>query len=428
MFRNFDRLLFAASESTPGTAASIATNTDYMEVIEPSFTVTPLQFERFTKAQTMTTQTYTAPGSAKSTPVATCEITFGMELAGPGSGVSSGTLPKMDRLLKACGLAPLTAYTYPVTGTSFSGGPFYHLENVEGRSSGSFASTEAVSLGCNAYGDTEFWARNATTLSAATITAEHSGATCTATALPATQVGVAYCPTTIYSDDTANSTVTLRLYQGGGAYVQAKGCKGTFEIAFVHGDRAVINFTFTGVLDSYTESGSTPADHSYTAEVPPAWINTGFKVGTDTGTSAYWEGALLNAMTFTGGNEVAVREDTNATNGYSQAIITNRNPQLTFNPDAVLSSTRYDFWDAFLAGTPMRLRWSVGSTAGNRVDFRVTSAQFQGIADGDRDTVSILDSTTMLTGGQFGSSIVSSGGDPSGSTFGSENEYQILFR
>ena len=101
---------------------------------------------------------------------------------------------------------------------------------------------------------------------------------------------------------------------------------------------------------------------------------------------------------------------------------------MSFNPDAVIGSTDHDFWGNFLSGTPMRMRWSVGSTAGNRVDFRVTSGQFTGIADGERDTVSVLDSTTTLTGGTFGSSIIPAQGTPSGSTFGSDNEWFMVFR
>lgn len=428
VFRNFDRLLFAASETTPGTAATITTSTDFIEAIEPTFTITPLQFERFQKSQTQTTQTQTVPGTAKSAPVGTCEISFGVELAGPGTAVASGTAPDMSALLKACGLSQIAVYKYDVTATTYSGGPFYHLENIEG-SAGAYSSPDAKSFGCNAYGDAEFLALSAGALGNVAIKSEHSGATATATGTAATQIGMGYVPAAIMSDDLNGSAVTLRLYLGNGAYVQAKGCKGTFDIAFTHGDRAVLNFTFSGVLNNYTESGSTPADHSYTAEVPPAWINTGLKMQADTdNATAYWEGALLNSMTFTMGNEITVREDTNDASGYHIAIITGRSPQLTFNPDAVLASGNYDMWDKFLSGSPTKMRWSVGSTAGNRMDFRVTSAQFTGVADGDRDSVSILDSTTMLTGGSFGSSIVASGGDPSGSTFGSDNEFQILFR
>jgi len=62
------------------------------------------------------------------------------------------------------------------------------------------------------------------------------------------------------------------------------------------------------------------------------------------------------------------------------------------------------------------------------VDFRVPSGQFAVISDGDRDSVSIFDSATTLTGGMFGSTVITPAGDPSGSTFGSDNEFFLLFR
>jgi hypothetical protein len=142
----------------------------------------------------------------------------------------------------------------------------------------------------------------------------------------------------------------------------------------------------------------------------------------------YWTGALFNAMTFTLGNEVAVREDTNDADGMSSAIITGRAPTLTFNPDQTIASANIDLWTQFLSGDLSRLRWSVGSAAGNRVDFRVAAAQFSGITDGERDTVSVLDSTTNLTGGNYGSSYLSNAGTQTSSTFGADNEFVFCFR
>ena len=430
VFRKFDRLLFAKSESTPGTFAAPTTSADFFEVIEPTYTVSPLIFERFTKSQTLTPQTQTVPGTAKSAPVASCEISFGIELAGIGTGIATGSKPKLDRLLLACGMVSKDVYVYTVTAGGYGGGkPFFHNENIEGVS-GAFSSADGISWSCNAPHDTEFWAQPTSgALSATSIKSEHSGATATASGVGApTRTGVGYSPVTSQTDpDLANSAVSFRLFIGDGQHVDVSGCKGTFDIAFTHGDRAIINFTFTGKLYAIAD-GSTPTDHSYTAEVPPAFINASMEIGTDIGTTAAWTGSLFNSMGFSMGNDVAMREDTNSATGYHAAVITGRNPTFTFNPDAVLASGKYDFWGEFLAGTPARMRWSVGSTAGNRMDFRVTSGQFTGISDGERDSVSIFDSATTLTGGTFGSTVITPGGDPSGSTFGSDNEFFLLFR
>lgn len=427
VFRNFDKLLFAAEEITTGTAATITTANDFFEVIEPTYTITPLMFERPMKAQSLTKQVQTVPGTGKggaTQPVATVEFSFGVELTGV-SAVSTGTAPKIERFLKACGMKKTNVYKYGVTGTTYSGGPFYHYEGIEG-TSGSYSSADATAWSCNAYGDAEFLASGTSALGTTAIKSQHSGATVTATGTAASQVGVGYSFDTAFSDNEARSSVTIRLYIGGGTYVEAAGCKGTFEIAFVHGDRAVINFTMTGFLNEVAD-GALPTDHTYTANVPPAWINTGMSIGDDTANTALYTGALFNSMTLTCGNEVTVREDTNSANGFQHAIIADRNPTLTWNPDAVTAATR-DYFDSFLAGTPQRMRWSCGSATDNRVDFRVTSAQFTGVADGDRDSVVIYDTTTQLTGGAFGSSLITGQGTPSASSMGSENELFILFR
>tara|TARA_R110002012_G_scaffold313109_4_gene524431 strand:- start:1805 stop:2209 length:405 start_codon:yes stop_codon:yes gene_type:complete len=134
-------------------------------------------------------------------------------------------------------------------------------------------------------------------------------------------------------------------------------------------------------------------------------------------------------MTLSTGNEVMVRENTNSVDGYQSAIIQSRTPTLTWNPDAELAATNNDFWSYFLAGTPTRMRWTLGDTTTNKVEFRVSAAQFTGISDGNRDTVEVYDSTTMLTGGNFGSSVISAGGEvQTNKDKGMDNELFILFR
>ena len=47
---------------------------------------------------------------------------------------------------------------------------------------------------------------------------------------------------------------------------------------------------------------------------------------------------------------------------------------------------------------------------GKEVSFEITKGHPRHITDGERDTISILDSTTMLTGGTYGSSLLTDGG------------------
>jgi len=438
-FRNYDRKLFAKTEAAGGTGSISATPTatDFIETVAPTFTITPLQFERQPKTMTFTGAPMTVPGSTKALPASTIEFTFAVELCGPGTAVASGTAPEFDALLLACGLEKSNVFKYDVDATTYGLSAavphtFFNREDVDAVASGAFASSVAESFGDNTFGDGDFLATNATSPggSDSTLVAQRSLSKVTLDSVGGapTQIGVGYRPKSANSDDTnANTSSTIRLYlDKAGSYVEGVGCRGTFDIAFVHGDRALINFTFQGALNAYVEN-SDPTDYSYTMQVPPAWINTGLQFGLSDVASANYTGALFNAMTFTLGNEVAMHENTNVRSGYKSAIIQSRSPQLTFNPDMVLS-TAYDFWNAFLSGAQSRLRWTLGSSAGNKVEFRCAAAQFTGITDGERDTISVLDSTTMLTGGSYGSSLLSDGGTQTSSTLGADNEFQLLFR
>lgn len=448
VFRNFDRKLFAKAETTAGTAATITTNADFVETIAPSFTITPLQLERQPKTQVFTPAPMTVAGLGKGTnqPAAIVEFTFGVELCGPGGTPSvASNLPEFDDLLLACGLERVDVHKLTTNATSYDG-TFFNREAVDFISSGgSFSSATGESFGDNAYDDGDFLLTQESASGNPgagddTIIGQRSGKTVTldptGTGQTAAAIGVGYRPKTSKSDDTdtsPSSACTIRLYlDREGTYIQAKGCRGTFDIAFVHGDRAVINFTFQGVMDLYTEGGGTDVtDYNYTMEVPPAWISTNLDIGLAgaAAVAANYSDALFNALTFTLGNEMAVRENTNSRAGYKSAIITGRSSQLTFNPDmTIVSGSVFDYWNTFLAGSQARMRWTCGSSAGNKVEFRCPAAQFTGITDGERDTVSILDSTTMLTGGDYGSSLIADAGTQTSSTLGADNEFQIIFR
>jgi hypothetical protein len=428
MFRNYDRKLFAKLEGTGGTAETPGAS-DFIEVHNPTFTVTPLMFERQPKTMTLTPAPMTVPGTSETAGVSQIEFSFSVELCGPGTDVASGTAPEFDALLQACGLEQVTMYKADVTAGTWAGTDGV-IRNREGLDVTTYATAENHALGDHGGYDSEIWCRDDADFSGTSLVTQTGTASCTLASATTTQTGVAYLPSSVYSDDDqTNSSVTIRLYlDKAGTYVEGKGCRGTFDMAFVHGDRVLINFVFTGVYNTYNESGTDITSYAGTGEVPPAFINAGLSLARSGVRADYWTGALFNAMTFTLGNEVAVREDTNDADGMSSAIITGRAPTLTFNPDQTIASANIDLWTQFLSGDLSRLRWSVGSAAGNRVDFRVAAAQFSGITDGERDTVSVLDSTTNLTGGNYGSSYLSNAGTQTSSTFGADNEFVFCFR
>jgi len=82
---------------------------------------------------------------------------------------------------------------------------------------------------------------------------------------------------------------------------------------------------------------------------------------------------------------------------------------MTWNPDAVLQSgsagNEYAFWSRFLIGETSRVLLNVGTDAGNKFLFKLPAIQFTGIAEGDRDSVVVYDTTSTATGGEYGSSV-----------------------
>ena len=206
-FRNYDRKLFAATESTGGTAATITPATDFIETVAPTFTITPLQFERQPKTMTFTGAPMTVAGTAKNLPASTVEFTFAVELCGPGTGVASGTAPEFDSLLLACGLEKDNVFFYDVDATTFDG-TFFNKENIDGTTGGAYSSSVGKSFGDNAFGDGDFLATSATALTGGSthIAGQRSGKLVEADALAATQIGVGYRPKSANSDDTNHSS------------------------------------------------------------------------------------------------------------------------------------------------------------------------------------------------------------------------------
>ena len=426
VFRKHDRKLFAGLEASGGSAATIDTTTDYIESSEPTFSITPLLFERTPKAGSMTKPVATVPGTGDLTPVATVEFGFGMELAGPSADVAAASnAPRIGTLLKACGLAE-TAALYSVGIGNVAGGPLLNREMAT-------AGTGPAVFTDTFYDDGTLYCGEATALSSSAVVGEVSAATAVATGSTA-RVGVGYRFRTDRGDGgVGNSSATIRLYlDDNGSYVEGKGMRGTADFTFTHGDRVLVNFTFTGVLNSYVDgAGTDVTDYTYPTKVPPAFIapSAGIQVS-QTSSDVMSSTLIFNSMTLSLGNDVSVRENTNAADGYDQGIITGRTPTFGFNPDATRTNVvgNLDFWNSFLSGAIQRMSFTVGATVGNKIKFKMPAIQFTGITDGDRDSVMVLDSTCNMTGGNYGSSLLSNGATTKSNTdLGFDNELAIIF-
>ena len=112
-FRTFDRLIYAKVESTEGDVNAPNITTDYIETIEPTFTVTNRVYDRNVTRMSVTPAPKHVTGTGRTTglPSAQCEFSFGVELTGAGAtSVTPNDVP-WGKLLDACGLKYLDTLT-----------------------------------------------------------------------------------------------------------------------------------------------------------------------------------------------------------------------------------------------------------------------------------------------------------------------------
>jgi len=436
-FKTFDRKLFIQREATEGTYALGASYAaaNYIETTEPTWTVTNRTVERNPTRGSITQVPLIAAGTSATAPSAMVEFSFSVELNGSGT---KGTPPRWGELLKACGFdaadgfdsggSPSTAralWEVPVTGGNLTGTAAWmlHKENLSAQTLIPYAPATRMGrvIGDLAYDDgTLYYVKAGSALSVAdtdNVTGSLSNAL-TGTTFEADEDGAAsgcaWFPVSgqeLGGTGASSLSMAFVINQDAGApptasVIVATGCRGNVEFVFQAGDRVLMNFTFMGRMYAYDEGIGDPAA-AEGRPIPPAFVGAGMTIqdssaGATNATAV--PGLIFDALTLNMNNELAVRQDVNHASGYGVCHITGRNPQLTWNPDAVLDAT-YPFWDRFLIGETSRTRLDIGTTSGNKFLFKMPAIQFTGIADGNRDEVQVYDTTSTLTGGEYGSSV-----------------------
>jgi len=416
-FRTFDRKVFFKLEASEGTYQEPSANTDFIECIDPSWTITNRSFERNPTRMSVTPVPMIVPGTSKTAPSGTIEISFSVELAGGGA---LATAPRWGDLLLACGMREITAITtVPLTAITAGSGPkvMRNYENIDMANATSYSGgSDKVGrvIGDTFTGESVLhMIRDGSSVSFTAsdkVIGQVSDNYFTGAALSAAQaIGyVLTSGTELGGGNSSSLTFEIGL-DNSNSKLQAVGCRGNVEFAFVSGDAVRMNFTFTGRLKGYVESG-TVVPEAQGRPIPPAFVGVDMTIqqsdygGSDTDSAAVAD-QIFNSMTINLGNEVTVRENVEVATGYDAAYITGRTPTMTFNPDAVKTAT-YDYWQRLLAGETNRVSMQVGTAgSGNSFLFKMPAAQFSGIADGSRDEVVVYDGTCTLTGGDYGSSV-----------------------
>ena len=173
---------------------------------------------------------------------------------------------------------------------------------------------------------------------------------------------------------------TIYMYEDG-TRLALVGCQGNVNFVFKTGGIGYAEFTFTGRPLAVVDETNPAA--SYDSAVPPAIINAPF--------SALGYSAVIAALNFDLGNEVATPPSMSAADGYSDVIIVDRDMAGSFDPEAEDVATA-DFHGQWKGGTVGSITSGlVGSVAGNRYQATWPTAYYRELSPGDRDSLRTLE-------------------------------------
>jgi len=170
-------------------------------------------------------------------------------------------------------------------------------------------------------------------------------------------------------------TLTIATYEDG-LLKMIKGAMGSWKLPINAGSAMRMEFTFVGALVN-TSAASILAP-TYPTILPwrPSADGTGF---TYDGTAWCFE-----SMTIDSGNDVQLRPCQDETSGYKGALVANRVPTITFNPEAgsVLNHTK-KFTD-WLASNSQTFAAQVINVSEDIVDITSAATQITNLQEGER--------------------------------------------
>jgi hypothetical protein len=180
---------------------------------------------------------------------------------------------------------------------------------------------------------------------------------------------VAETSVTYLPDSSGVPSITMGMYADGIHY-QMWGARGDVSLKLDAGKPAILHFVFTGADFSVTDVAMLSAGVSYETTLPIAFQTATLTI------DSY--AALLGSINISMGNEVALRQDANASSGHKSAVITKRRPSMSIDPEEVLVAT-YDFFGKWRSGNLGALTMALTGTAGNICTITAPKVQYTNI-------------------------------------------------
>jgi len=170
-------------------------------------------------------------------------------------------------------------------------------------------------------------------------------------------------------------------YNIDGVLHKVTGARGTFTINGAVGEIPTIDFTFTGIYNTPTDTALPSV--TYGDQATPVV----FKNGNTTGFELLSYAGCLQSVSFDIGNALVYRELVGCT---KQVLLTDRASTGSVTLEAVTMATKNYFTAALTDGTLGNLLFQHGQTAGNIIDFASTRVDIGDVSYSDQDGIHML--------------------------------------
>ena len=194
--------------------------------------------------------------------------------------------------------------------------------------------------------------------------------------------GVRYKPTT---EDIPTVTVAVKIDK---KTYMIWGARGTVRFVFEPDSPSRAEFEFTGADFSVSDQGVFP-DVSFPDIIAPSFRGANFRIDSFS--------AIISRCEIDMANDIILRSDVNKESGYREAVIRGRRPTISFDPEDVLQAD-YDFFSRWKDGALVEASFKLEGGAGNTIQITCPKVQFQDINTAERDGISTLEITGLLTG------------------------------
>lgn len=195
--------------------------------------------------------------------------------------------------------------------------------------------------------------------------------------------GDVYAPVSAPPGVDGVTTVTIGFYLDG-AFKKMHGCMGNFKITGTSGSMGMIEWEFQGQWNPVTDT--TIIDPSYPQDLPPRFAEQ----------TCSWNSTaqVIESVEFDCGNEMQLREDASTESGFLTALVVDRYPKVSMNPEARLVADDDHFGD-WIAGTEGSLTFGFTGPTGSSTDGVITvaapKAQILNCQASDRNKLAIND-------------------------------------